>query len=136
IVHPDVAAEIVERIAKRAVDLRLGDPTDPSTDVGPVINRASSERIAGMVGEALSEGASLSCGGRARHDVFGCDGGSFFEPTVLTGVEPQHRIAREEVFGPVLAVMEIADLDEAIDGLNSVEFGPSPCIRSPAIHTA
>src|SRR5438093_1587738 len=51
IVHPDVAAEIVERIAKRAHDLRLGDPTDPATDVGPVINRASGERIAGMVAD-------------------------------------------------------------------------------------
>ena len=136
IVHPDVAAEIVERIAKRAHDLRLGDPTDPSTDVGPVINRAAAERIAGMVGEALSEGASVACGGRARHDVFGCDGGSFFEPTVLTGVEPHHGIAREEVFGPVLAVMEIADLDEALDVVNSVEYGLSSCIYTRDINTA
>ena len=82
IVHPDVAGELVERIAKRAAELRLGDPTDPSTDVGPVINRAAADRIAGMVADAIAEGATLSCGGRARHDVFGCDGGAFFEPTV------------------------------------------------------
>src|SRR5207237_274195 len=83
---------------------RLGDPTDPGTDVGPVINAASAERIAGIVADAIAEGASPACGGRVRADVFGCDGGTFFEPTVLVGVEPHHRIAREEVFGPVLAV--------------------------------
>jgi aldehyde dehydrogenase (NAD+) len=131
-----VAGEVVERIAKRAGELRLGDPTDPATDVGPVINRASAERIAAMVQEAVAEGASAACGGRARHDVAGCDGGAFFEPTVLVGVEPGHRIAREEVFGPVLAVMEIADLDEAIDVVNSVEYGLSSCIYSRDINTA
>src|SRR5438270_563690 len=62
IVHPDVAAELVERIAKRANDLRLGDPTDPGTDVGPVINRASADRIAGRVADAIAEGASVACG--------------------------------------------------------------------------
>ena len=109
---------------------------DPSTDVGPVINRASAERIAGMVAGAIAEGASVACGGNVRDAVFGCDGGSFFEPTVLTGVEPHHRIAREEVFGPVLAVMEIADLDEALDVVNSVEYGLSSCIYTRDINTA
>jgi aldehyde dehydrogenase (NAD+) len=136
IVHPDVAAELVERIAKRAGELRLGDPTDPSTDVGPVINRASADRIAGMVAEAIAEGATVASGGNVRNAVFGCDGGSFFEPTVLTGVQPHHRIAREEVFGPVLSVMEIADLDEALDVVNSVEYGLSSCIYSRDINTA
>src|SRR5581483_10757884 len=136
IVHPDVAAEVVERIVKRANDLRLGDPTDPATDVGPVINRAAADRIAGMVDDATAVGATAACGGRARHDVAGCAGGSFFEPTVLVGVQPEHRIAREEVFGPVLAVMEIADLDDAIDVVNSVEYGLSSCIYSRDINTA
>src|SRR4051794_2712282 len=93
IVHPDVAGDLVERIARRANDLPLGAPTDPATDVGPVITAAAAERIAGMVAGAVSEGASVACGGRARDDVFGCDGGTFFEPTVLVGVEPHHRIA-------------------------------------------
>ncbi len=123
IVHPDVAGEVVERIAKRANELRLGDPTDPSTDVGPVINRASSERIAGMVAEAISEGATVACGGRVRHDIFGCDGGSFFEPTVLTGVAPDHRIAREEVFGPVLAVIPFEKSGDAVELANASTYG-------------
>jgi aldehyde dehydrogenase (NAD+) len=136
IVHPDVAAELVERIAKRANELRLGDPTDPSTDVGPVINRASCDRIAGMVADATAVGASVVCGGNVRDQIFGCDGGSFFEPTVLTGVAPHHRIARDEVFGPVLAVLEVADLDEALDVVNSVEYGLSSCIYTRDINTA
>jgi alpha-ketoglutaric semialdehyde dehydrogenase len=136
ILHPDIAGEVTERIAKRVDGLRLGDPGDPSTDVGPVINRAAAERIANMVADAVAEGATVVCGGNVRDSVFGCDGGSFFEPTVLTGVEPHHRVAREEVFGPVLAVMEVADLDEALDVVNSVEYGLSSCIYSRDINTA
>jgi aldehyde dehydrogenase (NAD+) len=136
IVHPEVADELVGRIAKRAAELRLGDPCDPSTDVGPVITKGSAERIHAMVEHATSEGASVACGGRVRLDVAGCDGGAFYEPTVLAGVSPAHRIAREEVFGPVLAVMEVADLDEAIDVVNSVEYGLSSCIYTRDINSA
>jgi alpha-ketoglutaric semialdehyde dehydrogenase len=136
IVHPEVAEELVARIAKRAAELRLGDPLDEATDVGPVITAASAERIHGMVEQARAEGAAAACGGRVRTDVAGCPGGAFYEPTVLTGVEPHHRIAREEVFGPVLAVMEVADLDEALDVVNSVEYGLSSCIYTRDINTA
>jgi acyl-CoA reductase-like NAD-dependent aldehyde dehydrogenase len=123
IVHPDVAGDLVERIAKRANELRLGDPTDPASDVGPVINRAAADRIAGMVATAVAEGASVASGGRVRDDVFGCDGGSFFEPTVLTGVEPHHRIAREEVFGPVLAALRFSGEAEALRLANDTQYG-------------
>ena len=136
IVHPEVADELVDRIAKRAMELRLGDPVDPSTDVGPVINRAAAERIHSMVEQAVAEGASVACGGRPRLDVAACDGGAFYEPTVLTGVAPGHRVAREEVFGPVLAVLEVADLDDALDVVNSVEYGLSSCIYTRDINAA
>ncbi|MGH8992754.1 MAG: aldehyde dehydrogenase family protein [Acidimicrobiia bacterium] len=136
IVHPEVAEELMARMAKRAAELRLGDPCDGSTDVGPVINRGSAERIHSMVEHAVTEGASVACGGRVRLDVAGCDGGAFYEPTVLAGVAPSHRIAREEVFGPVLSVLEVADLDEAIAVVNSVEYGLSSCIYTRDINTA
>src|SRR5687768_10077482 len=110
IVHPAVAGELTDRIAKRAAALELGDPLHPSTDVGPVIDRRSAERIHSMVEHALGEGATVAAGGRIRLDVRGCGGGAFYEPTVLAGVDPSHRIAREEVFGPVLSVMEVEDL--------------------------
>lgn len=136
IAHPEVACELVARIAKRAGELRLGDPVDPATDMGPVISAGAAERIHGMVEAAVAEGAEVACGGRIRLDVKGCPGGAFYEPTLLTGVAPGHRVAREEVFGPVLAVMEVADLDEAIDVVNGVEYGLSSCIYTQYINTA
>jgi alpha-ketoglutaric semialdehyde dehydrogenase len=104
--------------------------------VGPVITGGAAERIHSMVEHAVAEGASVACGGRMRLDVDGCDGGAFYEPTVLVGVAPSHRIAREEVFGPVLSVMEVADLDDAIDVVNSVEYGLSSCIYTRDINSA
>jgi alpha-ketoglutaric semialdehyde dehydrogenase len=134
ITHPDVAGELVDRIVKRAGELRLGDPQDPGVDVGPVINASSAERIAGMVASAVDEGATVACGGQPL-EVAGC-GGAFFAPTVLTGVRPEHRVAREEVFGPVLAVLEVADLDDAVGVVNSVEYGLSAAIYTREISAA
>jgi alpha-ketoglutaric semialdehyde dehydrogenase len=135
IVHPDIAGELVDRVVKRAGELRLGDPRDPGVDVGPVITGSSAERIAGMVAAAVGEGATVACGGETV-TVAGCDGAAFYAPTVLTGVRPGHRIAREEVFGPVLAVVEVADLDDTIDVVNSVEYGLSAAVYSRDIATA
>jgi len=136
LVHPGVATELKERLVARASALTLGDPLLAGTDVGPVINRASAERIVAMVDAARAEGADVACGGRLRGDVDGCEGGTFVEPTVLLGVKPEHRIAREEAFGPVLAVLEISDLDEAIDVVNSVEYGLSASIYTRDINDA
>ena len=135
IVHPDVAGELVERIVKRSEQLRLGDPQEPGVDVGPVITGSSTDRIAGMVAAAVDEGATVATGGRPV-TVDGCDGGAFFTPTVLTGVRPEHRIAREEVFGPVLAVLEVAEFDEALEVVNSVEYGLSAAVYTRDINAA
>jgi aldehyde dehydrogenase (NAD+) len=135
IAHPDVAGELVDRITKRAHELRLGDPQDPAVDVGPVITGSSAERIAAMVAAAVAEGATVATGGEMV-SVEGCDGGAFFTPTVLTGVEPDHRVARDEVFGPVLAVLEVADLDEALEVVNSVEYGLSAAVYTRDINAA
>jgi aldehyde dehydrogenase (NAD+) len=135
IAHPGIAGELVERIVKRAGELRLGDPQDPAIDVGPVITGSSAERIAAMVAVAVDEGATVATGGRSV-TVDGCDGGAFFAPTVLAGVRPEHRIAREEVFGPVLAVLEVADLDEAVGVVNGVEYGLSAAVYTRDINAA
>jgi aldehyde dehydrogenase (NAD+) len=136
IVHPDVANEVVARIAERAKALRLGDPVEPDTDVGPVITADAATRIAGMVRMAQDEGAEVVCGAHVRDDIDGCDGGTFVEPTVIVGVKPDHRIAREEVFGPVLSVLEVERLDEAIDVVNSVEYGLSAAVYTSNINEA
>jgi len=130
LVHPDVADTVVTRLAERASALRLGDPTDPATDVGPVITAHAGRRIVAMVDDAVAAGAHVATGGRLREDVAGCEGGTFVEPTILTGVKPGDRIAGEEVFGPVLAVLEVEGLDEAVDVVNSVPYGLSAAVYS------
>ena len=136
IVDPAVAGEVVERIATRARALRLGDPCDATTDVGPVIDRSSGERIVGVIAAAKDGGITVVCGGGLRSGVDECEGGTFVEPTILAGVTPEHRVAREEIFGPVLTVLEVADLDDAIDVVNSVEYGLSASIYTRNINAA
>jgi aldehyde dehydrogenase (NAD+) len=136
IAHPSIAADLVARIVERAKALRLGDPVDPDTDVGPVITADAATRIVGMIDAAREQGDEVACGGRAQSDVAGCEGGTFVEPTVITGVKPDHRLATEEVFGPVLAVLEVEPLDEAIDVVNSVEYGLSAAVYTSNINDA
>ncbi|MGK2950096.1 MAG: aldehyde dehydrogenase family protein [Acidimicrobiales bacterium] len=136
ILQHGIAAEVVERLVARAEELTLGDPTRPATDVGPVITSESADRIVAMVEAAVSEGATVATGGRARRDVDGCDGGTFVTPTVLTGVQPGHTIAREEVFGPVLSVIEVDDLDAAVDVVNGVDYGLSAAVYTADINAA
>ena len=135
IVEPAVAGELTERLVARAAELVLGDPLDAATDVGPVITPASADRIDAMGARAADEGATVACGGRVV-TVDSCPGGAFYAPTVLAGVRPDHKIAREEVFGPVLAVIEVADLDEAADVVNDVEYGLSAAVYTRDINAA
>jgi aldehyde dehydrogenase (NAD+) len=136
ILQRGIAEQVVERLVSRAAALRLGDPLDPTTDVGPVITADSGRRIVAMVDAAVQEGATAALGGRLRDDVDGCEGGTFVEPTVLTGVKPSHTVAREEVFGPVLSVIEVDDLDEAIAVVNAVEYGLSAAVYTQDINAA
>ncbi|HVM52743.1 MAG TPA: aldehyde dehydrogenase family protein [Acidimicrobiales bacterium] len=136
IVHPAVAGELVERISTRAEQLRLGDPTDPATDVGPVITSGDGDRILAMVERAVADGATVVTGGEVVRDVDGCEGGTFVRPTVLTGVAGDAFIAREEVFGPVLSVIEAATLDEAVDVVNGAAFGLSAAVYTRDVNRA
>jgi aldehyde dehydrogenase (NAD+) len=135
IAHRDVREEVVARVAARAEKLALGDPTLPSTDIGPVIDAHARDRIDGMVRAAIDEGATLVTGGRPL-EVSGCDGGAFYTPTILTGVARAHRIAREEVFGPVLSVIDVDGFDEAIDVVNESAYGLSAAIYTRDINLA
>ena len=131
-----IAGAVVERLVERTEALRLGDPLDPVTDVGPVIDAPSADRILGMVEAAVAEGATLASGGTRHTDVDGCDGGTFVAPTILTGVLPSHTVARQEVFGPVLSVIEVDDLDEAVKVVNGVEYGLSAAVYTRDLNAA
>lgn len=118
IVHRAVHDEIVERLVERAATIRMGDPTDLTTEMGPAANAQQHAKVLGMVREAVAQGASLRAGGGV-----GAKGGLFIEPTVLTGVQPEMSIAQDEVFGPVLAVMPFDTDDEAIGLANGTRYG-------------
>jgi aldehyde dehydrogenase (NAD+) len=135
VVHRDVADEVVDAIAARAAKLVIGDPVAAGTDVGPVIDRHSAERIAGMVETALGEGNRLVTGGNIVA-VEGCDGGAFFEPTIVRGATRDSYITRNEVFGPVLAVVEIDSFDDAIATVNDCEYGLSAAVYTRDINRA
>ena len=135
IAHRDVAAELVAVVAERAAKLALGDPVVAGTDVGPVIDERSAARIHRMVEAAVDQGAELVTGGR-QVAVEGCEGGAFYEPTVLRGVGPSHTVAQEEVFGPVLSVIEVGSLDEAVDVVNGVRYGLSAAVYTRDVNAA
>lgn len=135
VAHRDIAGELVDAIAARAQQLVLGDPLVPTTDVGPVINPAALDRIGAMVTKAVDEGNEVVTGGKPV-TVDGCDGGSFFAPTIVRGATRASYLARNEVFGPVLTVLEVESFDDAITTVNDSEYGLSASIYTRDINAA
>ncbi len=128
VVHRKVAKKFTSLLAGRTKQLRLGSGLDEKTDVGPVINRDASEKILEYIEIGRREDkAKMLCGGR-RAEKGDLKYGFFIEPTVFSDVEPQMRIAQEEIFGPVVSVLECRDLDHAIEIANGVKFGLSASI--------
>ena len=113
LVHERVAGDLVERILSRARDIRVGNGFDPDTEMGPVISAAHRDEVEGYVRLAQEEGATLRLGG-GRPSAPELADGTFLEPTVLTGLPHDGRVAREEIFGPVLTVETFADEEEGV----------------------
>jgi (Z)-2-((N-methylformamido)methylene)-5-hydroxybutyrolactone dehydrogenase len=108
----------VDRIAALATSARLGDPAAADTQIGPITTLAQKERILSFIEIAVGEGANIHIGGKSP------DGpGWFIEPTILTQVDNRMRVAREEIFGPVLSVIPFDDEDEAIAVANDSPYG-------------
>ena len=135
LLHRDIHDAFVDMLVAEVKTLKLGDGLLEDTDVGPMINEAAVEKTAEYVEIAKQEGDEVVIGGR-RASGGDLDGGWFFEPTVLTGVRPGERLALEEIFGPVLSVIEVADLDEAIRVNNEVEYGLSSSIYTEDVRTS
>jgi lactaldehyde dehydrogenase/glycolaldehyde dehydrogenase len=104
--------------------LKVGDPFDEATDLGPKITRSELEKIEAMVARARAQGAQVATGGR-RAEVPGFEGGFWYEPTILTGVRNDMDVMQEELFGPVSPVMAFDDFDEALALANDSRFGLS-----------
>lgn len=114
--------QVLERLLSIARTARMGDPMDPTTQVGPVTTRPQYEKVLGYIDIARAEGAKLELGGKAASRSE-CGNGWFVEPTIFSGVDNRMRIAQEEVFGPVLSVIRFADEAEAVAIANDVRFG-------------
>jgi malonate-semialdehyde dehydrogenase (acetylating)/methylmalonate-semialdehyde dehydrogenase len=113
---------LVDALVAAATELRVGDGLDEGSDVGPVISKASCERIASAIERAARQGATLALDGRDRSNTAD-RAGTFLGPTIVTGVGPEMEIASEEIFGPVLAVIKADSLDDSIALINSSRFG-------------
>lgn len=135
IVHKAVRRQLTEMLVDRVKRLRLGDGLEPTTDVGPVINQAALEKIHRYVQIGQEEGARLLTGGEA-YTKGDCARGFFYRPTVFDNVRPEMRIAQEEIFGPVTALMEVSSLEEAITINNEVRQGLSSSIYTRDINRA
>ena len=120
LVEETVHDAFVEALGRAAATLRVGDPLDLGSDIGAVNSLQQLEGNLGFVSGALDEGAELALGGSR---ILQETGGWYMEPTVVTGVKPEHRIAQEEVFGPVLAVTPFKTDEEAVVLANSTDYG-------------
>jgi aldehyde dehydrogenase (NAD+) len=124
IVQRGARAELERRLMERASALRLGNGLDDATQVGPLINASQLERVHGYMEVARQEGARILTGGEpAREGALAQ--GHFYRPTLVTDVRPQMRLAQEEIFGPVLSLIEVESLDEAIHVNNDTRYGLS-----------
>jgi aldehyde dehydrogenase (NAD+) len=127
VVVNDVADEFVRRITARAQNMRLGPGNDPQTEMGPSVDENQFKTVLHYIEVGREDGATLACGGK-RAEGDGFDKGYFVHPTVFDHVTPDMRIAREEVFGPVLSVLRVKDFDEAMMVANDSEYGLSSSI--------
>lgn len=122
LVQSSIGDDFFDALRRRVEALRIGDPMLPGTQISPVASRAQLAKVLGYIDIASAEGARVLTGGR-RPDAAGLADGFFVEPTLFTEVENHHRIAREEVFGPVGAIIRFRDEDEAVQIANDTEFG-------------
>ncbi|KHQ50970.1 NAD-dependent succinate-semialdehyde dehydrogenase [Mameliella alba] len=117
-VHETVAAEFTRRLSAAMSALKLGDGTDPSVDVGPLVNAETRDKVADFVADAVAKGARIECGGRVP------DGpGYYYPPTVLSNVPDNAECVHDEIFGPVAAIQTFTDQDEVIRRANDTEYG-------------
>jgi malonate-semialdehyde dehydrogenase (acetylating)/methylmalonate-semialdehyde dehydrogenase len=118
----DIADELVKRLKARTLDLKIGPGIDPAADMGPLVTRTHLDKVKSYVDQGVAEGAKLVVDGRTLK-VPGHEGGFFIGGCLFDNVQPSMRIYQEEIFGPVLSVVRVANLDAAIKLINSHEFG-------------
>ena len=130
-----IAEEFIEKFVARAKKLKIGNGLDESVEVGPQVNAAQIETSEKYVSIARQEGAQILCGGRTLTQGHFAHG-TFFEPTVFVGVTPGMRVAREEVFGPIVTLIEFSTFEEAVEIANSIDYGLSTALYTRDVNRA
>ena len=135
IVHEKVYDKFLSMLVDHTKKLRLGDGLKETTDVGPLVNQGQVETVEKYVRIGADEGAKILTGGK-RPDGKELSKGWFYEPTILGGVTPSMRVAREEIFGPVLSVIKVRNITEAIDVANGTNYGLSSSVYTQDLNNA
>lgn len=135
IVQSGVHDQFVEMLVERVGKLVLGDGREAGTDVGPLIHEEAVEKVERYVGIGKEQGATLRIGGKRRREG-SLANGHFFDPTIFTGVTAGSRLEQEEIFGPVLSVVEVKSVDEAFAVNNGVRYGLSSSVYTSDVHVA
>jgi betaine-aldehyde dehydrogenase len=130
-VNHEIINEFSDRVVAMARDLKVGDPLDEATQMGPIAYKAHYDRVLDYVRLGVDEGANLLTGGRSS-----LDRGFFIDPVVFGEVSPKMRIAQEEIFGPVMSLIEWSDIDHVIDMANDTDFGLTAAIWTNDVSTA
>lgn len=132
LIHESLHDRFVEKLTLAFASVKVGDPFDSDTEMGPISHRQQFEKIRGYISSGLSEGATLVCGGD-QPQVPGLEQGLFLKPTLFADVKPDMRIAKEEIYGPVVSVIKWRTEQEAIDIANSVDYGLAAVVMGSQI---
>ncbi len=135
ILHHDIRPKLTEMLVARARKIRIGEGLDESVEMGPLINQKARERVQRYIAIGREEGARLVTGGGV-YEEGNCRDGYFFEPTIFDNVGPAMRIAQEEIFGPVLSIIEVESFAEAIEAVNGTRYGLSSAIYTRDVSRA
>jgi vanillin dehydrogenase len=128
VIDRSVAGEFARKLAERTSALKVGDPREHDTQIGPLVNEDALERVTEHFEDAVAKGAKVITGGKAH--------GLYFNPTVLTDVRPEMRVYSEESFGPIVAIVPVDGVDEAIRVANDTEYGLSAAVFSSDVDAA